>query len=46
MQDIPLRVTDEGWTVVDEDNGRIVHCATSWKDLPAFEEKLVGIMLG
>jgi len=46
MQDLPLRVTDDGYTVVDEANGRIVHCATSWKDLPAFKKKLVEILLG
>ncbi len=46
MQDLPLRVTDDGYTVVDEANGRIVHCATSWKNLPAFEKKLVEILLG
>jgi len=46
MQDLPLRVTDDGYTVVDEANGRIVNCATSWKNLPAFEEKLVEILLG
>jgi len=46
MQNLPLRVTDDGNTVVDETNGRIVHCATSWKNLAAFEKKLVEILLG
>lgn len=46
MQDLPLRVTDDGYTVVDEIDGRIVHCATSWKDLPAFEKKLTEILVG
>ena len=46
MQDLPLRVTDDGYTVVDESNGRIVHCATAWKDLAAFESKLVNILKG
>ena len=46
MRDLPLRVTDDGFTVVDETAGRIVHCATSWKDLPAFERRLVDILLG
>ncbi|MFT5502016.1 MAG: inosine-uridine nucleoside N-ribohydrolase [Woeseiaceae bacterium] len=46
MQDVPLRVTDDGWTLVDAVNGRTVHCATAWKDLAAFEEKLVDILLG
>ena len=46
MQDVPLRVTDDGFTIVDETDGRLVHCATSWRDLPAFERKLVDILLG
>jgi len=46
MQDLPLRVTDDGYTVVDADRGRNVHCATAWKDLPAFEKRLTGILLG
>lgn len=46
MQDLPLRVTDDGYTVIDAVDGRIVHCATLWKDLPAFEEKLTDILLG
>lgn len=46
MQDIPLRVTDEGRTIVDEDNGRIVHCATAWKDLDTFKTRLTEILLG
>ena len=46
MQDLPLRVTDDGYTVIDAVDGRIVHCATSWKDLPAFENKLTDILLG
>jgi inosine-uridine nucleoside N-ribohydrolase len=45
MQDIPLRVTDDGYTVVDEVDGRIVHCAIAWKDLAAFEKKLVKILI-
>jgi inosine-uridine nucleoside N-ribohydrolase len=46
MQDLPLRVTDDGYTVIDEIDGRIVHCATAWKNLPAFQQKLVDILLG
>ncbi len=44
MEDLPLRVTDEGYTVIDESYGRIVHCATGWKNLSAFEDKLVEII--
>ena len=46
MQDLPLRVTDDGYTVIDEVDGRIVHCATAWKDLPAFENRLTDILIG
>lgn len=46
MQDLPLRVTDDGYTVIDESNGRIVHCAIAWKDLPAFEKRLTDILVG
>jgi len=46
MRDVRLRVTDDGYTVVDEVDGRIVHCATGWKDLPAFERKLTDILIG
>ena len=46
MEDLPVRVTDDGYTVVDERDGRVVHCATGWRDLRTFEEKLVDILLG
>ena len=46
MEDLPVRVTDDGYTVVDERDGRIVHCATEWRDLQAFEDQLVDILLG
>ena len=44
MEDLPVRVTDDGYTVIDADNGRLVHCATGWKDLQAFEDTLVEIL--
>ena len=44
MEDLPLRVTDEGYTVIDELYGRNVHCATGWKNLTAFENELVEII--
>jgi hypothetical protein len=40
MEDLGVRVTDDGYTVIDEDAKRI-HCATAWKDLTAFEDLLV-----
>ena len=45
MEELPLRVTDDGYTVIDERNGRLVNCATGWKDLAAFENLLVEILL-
>ena len=46
MEDLPLRVTDDGYTVVDSRNGRIVHCATKWKDIQAFKDTLVDTLIG
>ena len=40
MEDLGVRVTDDGYTVVDE-CAKVVHCATGWKDLAAFEDLLV-----
>lgn len=44
MEDLPLRVTNEGYAVIDKPYGRIVHCATGWRNLSAFEDKLVVII--
>ena len=44
MEDLPLKVTDEGYTVLDEINGRFVRCAVGWKDQSAFEDELVDIL--
>ena len=41
MEDLPLRVTDDGYTVVDRRNGRPVHCATKWQNIQAFKNRLV-----
>ena len=46
MEDLPVRVTDDGYTVIDERQGRMVRCATGWKDLPAFENELTQTLLG
>ncbi|MDF1513492.1 MAG: nucleoside hydrolase [Anaerolineae bacterium] len=40
MQPLGLRVTGDGYTVVDE-KAKPVRCATAWKDLSAFEDLLV-----
>ncbi|MCR9260427.1 MAG: nucleoside hydrolase [Pseudomonadaceae bacterium] len=46
MQTLPLRVTDDGYTVIDAFNGRPVRCAIGWKDLEAYERQLVETLLG
>jgi hypothetical protein len=46
MQDLPLRVTDDGYTIVDPDRGRTVHCALSWQSLPTFKTRLADILIG
>ncbi len=44
MEDLPLRVTDDGYTVIDVKNGRTVRCETAWKNQQAFEQKLVELL--
>jgi inosine-uridine nucleoside N-ribohydrolase len=46
IERLPIRVTDDGYTIVDPENGRPVNCATAWKDLEAFELRLVNTLLG
>ena len=45
MQTLPLRVTDDGFTVIDYELGRPVHCAMNWKDLPGFKRLLTDVLL-
>ena len=45
MERMNLRVTDEGFTVLDP-QGRPVNVATKWKDLGAFEDFLVTRLTG
>jgi len=40
MEKLPIIVTDDGYTRIDED-GKKINCATEWKDLGAFEDLLV-----
>jgi len=40
MEKLGIRVTDDGYTVIDE-NAKIINCAMDWKDLPAYEDFLV-----
>ena len=45
MENVNLRVTDDGFTVVDP-QGKQVNVATKWKDLGAFEDFLVERLAG
>jgi inosine-uridine nucleoside N-ribohydrolase len=45
MEKLGIRVTDDGYTVVD-DSARTINCATAWKDLSAFEDLLVQRLTG
>jgi inosine-uridine nucleoside N-ribohydrolase len=40
MEDLPIRVTDDGFTRIEE-GAKVQRCATDWADLDAFEELLV-----
>ena len=49
MEDIGIRVTDEGYTVEDPDQpggAKKMHVAIDWKDLPAYEDYLVERLTG
>jgi len=45
MEDLGVRVTDDGFTRIDGDAKKI-RCATEWKDMDAFEELLVTRLTG
>jgi len=40
MERLGVRVTDEGYTVLD-DKAKVINCATGWRDLLSFENLLV-----
>lgn len=40
MEDLPIRVTDDGFTPIEE-GARKTRCATRWKSLDAFKDDLV-----
>ena len=40
MEKLKVKVTDDGYTRIDE-AGKLINCATEWKDLSAFEDFLV-----
>jgi inosine-uridine nucleoside N-ribohydrolase len=40
MEKLPIKVDDKGYTRID-DSGKVMRCATAWKDLGAFEDYMV-----
>lgn len=44
MEDLPIRVTDKGMTVIDPSK-RSIRCATRWKNIEAFEDLMVERLL-
>jgi inosine-uridine nucleoside N-ribohydrolase len=45
MEDLGIRVTDDGYTVID-DSAKVIRCAMEWEDLSAFEDFLVQRLIG
>jgi len=45
MERLGVRVTDDGYTVLDE-KAKAINCATRWRDLSAFESLLVKRLTG
>ncbi len=41
MERLPIIVTDDGYTKIDQEKGKQVNCAVRWKDLGAYEDYLV-----
>ena len=44
METLPLRVTDDGMTIIDPVHGRPVRVASAWKDLAGFKRKMVSAL--
>ncbi|MEN6385903.1 MAG: nucleoside hydrolase [Phycisphaerales bacterium] len=45
IQDVKLKVTDDGYTVPDAD-GKKIHCALNWKSSANFEDYIVDTLVG
>ena len=45
MEQLGIRVTDDGHTVID-DEAKVINCAMAWRDLVAFEDLLVQRLTG
>jgi inosine-uridine nucleoside N-ribohydrolase len=41
MEKLPIRVTDDGMTVIDPQQGKLMNVATTWKDMGGFEDLLI-----
>lgn len=46
IEELSIRVTDDGYTLIDETTAKVIRCATAWKDLDAFEDLLVARLTG
>jgi len=46
METLPIRVTDDGKTIIDTSGGKPMRVATEWKDMAAFEDLLVERLTG
>nr|GGH93797.1 inosine-uridine preferring nucleoside hydrolase [Aquisalinus luteolus] len=44
IETLPITVTDEGMTLVDEEAGTAVRCAMAWRDLEGFEQKIARLL--
>ena len=45
MEDLGVSVRDDGFTILDP-GAKVLHCATAWKDMAAFEELLASRIAG
>ena len=46
IERLPIVVTDDGYTIIDQDKGRPVNCAIAWRNLEGFKRDLVSSLLG
>ena len=46
METLPLSVTDDGMTIIDEKNGHSVRVATQWRDMARFKQRMLESLTG
>jgi hypothetical protein len=46
MENLPIAITDDGYTKIDPRKGCRMRVATGWKALPSFEDLLVDRLTG